>query len=53
MYLALSYVWGHPPAQKYDQTATNTSSRLLPTNGMPRVVEDAIRVVRELGLKYL
>lgn len=53
IFFALSYVWGPPPAQQYEQTTTNSSSRLLPTTGVPRVVEDAMRVVRELGQRYL
>jgi hypothetical protein len=52
MYLALSYVWGPPSAHQHEETLTNPSSRLLPTTGVARVVEDAMCVVRELGLRY-
>ena len=53
MYLALSYVWGPTSAGQYEQNTEDSSSRLLPTNGVPRIVEDAMQVVRELGLRYL
>lgn len=54
-YLALSYVWGKPVPQTYPQTA---SCRGFPDTHFafaeaPLTVQDAIRVVRELGMEYL
>ncbi|KAL6405195.1 2-polyprenyl-6-methoxyphenol hydroxylase [Ilyonectria robusta] len=46
-YVALSYVWG-PTVSQGDATKGNS----LPSH-LPRTVEDAITVVRELGLRYL
>ncbi|KAH7121657.1 heterokaryon incompatibility protein-domain-containing protein [Dactylonectria macrodidyma] len=44
-YIALSYVWGPTSAEP-------SQGNSLPTY-LPRTVEDAITVVRELGLRYL
>ncbi|EGO55975.1 hypothetical protein NEUTE1DRAFT_148352 [Neurospora tetrasperma FGSC 2508] len=45
-YIALSYVWGNQPLVE------NKGSRVLPTNA-PKIVEDAMIVVKELGQQYL
>ncbi|KAK3347614.1 heterokaryon incompatibility protein-domain-containing protein [Neurospora tetraspora] len=45
-YIALSYVWGNKPFLE------NKGNRALPTNA-PKVIEDAMIVVRELGQRYL
>ena len=45
-YVALSYVWGQTAAQE-DPKGSSLSHHL------PRTVEDAMTVVRELGLQYL
>ncbi|KAK3486910.1 HET-domain-containing protein [Neurospora hispaniola] len=45
-YIALSYVWGNQPL------VGNKGSRVLPTNA-PKVVEDAMVVVKRLGQQYL
>ncbi|KHE83158.1 HET-domain-containing protein [Neurospora crassa] len=45
-YIALSYVWGNQPLVE------NKGSRVLPTHA-PKVIEDAMIVVKELGQQYL
>ncbi|KAL0465258.1 HET domain-containing protein [Neurospora intermedia] len=45
-YIALSYVWGNNPLPE------NNSSRVLPANA-PKVIEDAMVVVKKLGQRYL
>ncbi|KAK3348520.1 heterokaryon incompatibility protein-domain-containing protein [Neurospora tetraspora] len=45
-YIALSYVWGNKPLLE------NKGSRFLPANA-PKVIEDAMVVIKELGQQYL
>lgn len=60
-YVALSYVWGkHPSANKsYVTTRSNVMSRIQPRglqrawDRLPRTIQDAIRLVRHLGERYL
>jgi hypothetical protein len=49
-YFAFSYVWGVPIAEA--EESFELPGR-LPTNGVPRTVEDAISVVKWLGESYL
>jgi hypothetical protein len=50
-YVALSYVWGESKKNRAPEKMKNrTSLRYLP---VPQVIEDAIIVVKELGLRYL
>lgn len=51
-YVTLSYVWGTPPGGTSEDVGEKCSVATLPTR-LPRVVEDAIRVVKELGFRYL
>ncbi|ESA42402.1 HET-domain-containing protein [Neurospora crassa] len=51
-YLTLSYVWGTPSGSTSGIVEDNDSVSTLPTR-LPRVVEDSIRVVKELGFRYL
>lgn len=46
-YVALSYVWGPAAVQEAASKGNSLPSRL------PRTVEDAMTVVKELGLRYL
>ena len=51
-YYALSYVWGMPgPGNSVHQVSN--SAQELPVSGVPRVIEDSISVVRELGGRFL
>jgi Heterokaryon incompatibility protein (HET) len=49
-YLALSYVWGSPSSAGEEDGQANMK---LPISGVPRVVEDALTVVKALGERYL
>ena len=50
-YIALSYLWGPPISHRSDDAHVDSSSPRLPIDGVPLVVEDAMRVVTELRLK--
>lgn len=52
VYLTLSYVWGAPSGSTSGNVEENGSVSTLPIR-LPRVVEDSIRVVKELGFRYL
>lgn len=47
-WLALSYLWGDK-----DQDADMSSSTIFERSSMPRTVEDAMKLTRELGYRYL
>jgi len=56
-YAALTYCWG-PPPHSYQQLKTTRSNmgyhmQAIPQDKLPQVVKDAIRVTRELGIRYL
>ncbi|KAK3499047.1 heterokaryon incompatibility protein-domain-containing protein [Neurospora hispaniola] len=51
-YLTLSYVWGAPSGSTSGIVEDKDSVSTLPIR-LPRVVEDSIRVVKELGFRYL
>lgn len=52
-YLALSYVWGNEPLPEgVKQVDTHVSPTALPRS-VPKVVEDAMIVAREIGYRYL
>lgn len=48
-YVALSYLWGEPPASELTQLQQDGVLGM----GIPQVVEDAIVVAKELGIPYL
>lgn len=52
LYLTLSYVWGTPSGSTSGSVEENDSVSTLPIR-LPRVIEDSIRVVKELGFRYL
>lgn len=54
-YLALSYVWGPPPSQASPQAGTveKWPRGSFDIDKAPLTVQDAVRVVKELGMKYL
>jgi hypothetical protein len=49
-YIALSYVWGVPPASTSSSTAPSARNSL---ESYPRTVEDAIQVVKAIGIRFL
>jgi hypothetical protein len=49
-FFALSYVWG-PPNFENEEGSKHFDS--LPASGVPKVVEDALTVVKKLGRRYL
>ncbi|KAI0629762.1 heterokaryon incompatibility protein-domain-containing protein [Trametes polyzona] len=53
-YVALSYVWG-VQTPSYRTTTENLPGRIngAPLTGLPRTVQDAIRVTHALGFRYL
>ncbi|KAK5660285.1 hypothetical protein OQA88_12825 [Cercophora sp. LCS_1] len=52
-YVALSYCWGGPqPASTTTKTLAVYAER-IPVENQPRTIQDAIRVTRELGIRYL
>ncbi|KAK8228786.1 heterokaryon incompatibility protein-domain-containing protein [Phyllosticta capitalensis] len=54
-YVSLSHCWGHP--EKHPLTTTKASlpqhRRQIPWDALPRTFQNAITVVRQLGLRYL
>lgn len=58
-YIALSHCWGRPPKSAVPKNArtvsTNFESMLagIPIDSVPRNFQDAIEIVRALGLRYL
>ncbi|KAK3388378.1 heterokaryon incompatibility protein-domain-containing protein [Sordaria brevicollis] len=52
-YVTLSYVWGSGPVD-LETMESSTAAPVLPdTSRLPRVISDAMEVVRRLGYKYL
>src|SRR5205085_1041572 len=54
-YLALSYVWGSPTSQTSTQATTQEAwpNGNFSINNAPLTVQDAARVVKEIGIRYL
>ncbi|KAK3683395.1 heterokaryon incompatibility protein-domain-containing protein [Podospora appendiculata] len=48
-YIALSYVWGNHAAKNRSSTSSND----LADGEIPRVIVDAVEIVRRLGFRYL
>lgn len=53
LYLALSHCWGGNIPCKLTEALFQQYQQTLPMNELPRNFVDAIRVTRELGLRYL
>ncbi|KAJ3542164.1 hypothetical protein NM208_g4244 [Fusarium decemcellulare] len=53
-YLALSYCWGaaNEPA-KTTRSTIDTRRRGFPLNGLPKTIQDAVKLTRLLGFRYL
>lgn len=52
-YAALSYCWGTCPALKSTRSSLASHKRGLSVAEMPLTLRDAVRVTRDLGLRYL
>ena len=54
-YATLSYCWGNDMPQECMTTQGNLHARreLLETDFLPQTLKDAIKVVRQLGIRYL
>ncbi|KAK3402767.1 heterokaryon incompatibility protein-domain-containing protein [Sordaria brevicollis] len=53
IYATLSYVWGTTSSSKTSEDIDGERSVKTLPNRLPQVVEDSIRVVNELGFRYL
>ncbi|KAK5996808.1 hypothetical protein PT974_02151 [Cladobotryum mycophilum] len=52
-YIALSYVWGSPKSETGNQGTGLASTKWDQASNWPRVIWEAMTVVRELGYRYL
>lgn len=52
-YVALSYVWGFPAKSSVQAKSSRTTTTMDSLTGSPLVIQDAIKVTLQLGLRYL
>ncbi|KAH7111152.1 heterokaryon incompatibility, partial [Dactylonectria estremocensis] len=54
-YVALSYCWGSDLSGVVTTLSSNVEPHLqgIAVNSLPQIIQDAVRVYRELGLRYL
>ena len=52
-YAALSYCWGNKLFSTLTSSTTKALKSSIPMDSLPRTIQDAIRIVRRLGIRYL
>jgi hypothetical protein len=52
-YAALSYCWGGPQRVKTTSDTINAYMKRLPASTLPKTIQDAIKVTKKLGIRYL
>jgi len=52
-YATLSYCWGGDQTMKLRTALLSSYSQFLPVNDLPRTLRDAIKIERELDIRYL
>jgi len=52
-YAVLSYCWGGPQRITLTNSRRNLGGWTIPQETLPLTIQDAVRVVRQLGLKYI